>query len=336
MITFQRKSVALFALVVTTGSLVSCASIRKRQNAEPPAQQMAQQAAQQPSGAEKTPTAPAQLPAAVVSQPTTPPQPAEREQAASAGPTAGPTAQEYKKLQTQITQLNARLASIENRLGSVTENLNTTRTHLENLVANQKAKPAPVVSHSAERGGSHAESPAVGTDPHAGFSDDAATRTYRRSMILFKAQRYRDSAASFSDFLEKYPDHPLAGTAQFYVGESYFMEGEYRLAVQEFQRVLTSYDRSAYVAQTLREMAEAEDRLKRTEDAARHRQLLTSLFPHSPFAVLKTAKATQTEPEQRQEPVRQPIPEQAPAPHSHSKLDEPPLNENMPMDGTAP
>lgn len=89
---------------------------------------------------------------------------------------------------------------------------------------------------------------------------------------------------AFSEFLEKAPDHPLAGSAQFYVGESYFKQKEYKLALQEYQRVLTSYDRSPVVADTLARMITTEEILKKQPEAEKHQHLLTSLFPNSPAA----------------------------------------------------
>jgi tol-pal system protein YbgF len=128
------------------------------------------------------------------------------------------------------------------------------------------------------------------SDPEAGFVNDDSVQTYRKAMVYYQAKRYSDAAMVFSTFVEKYPDHPLAGSAQYFVGDSYFKQGEYKLALVEFKKVLTSYDRSAQVAQTLRQMAEAEDALKKPEEAARHRQLLMSLFPQSPATVFQQSR----------------------------------------------
>ena len=62
--------------------------------------------------------------------------------------------------------------------------------------------------------------------------------------------------------------------------------------------MLTTYDRSPHVAATLRDLAEAEAELKLPEDSARHKHLLSSLFPHSPETerVLTDAPLTATTP----------------------------------------
>lgn len=187
-------------------------------------------------------------------------------------------AEENRNLKGQVNALVSRLEAMESRLNAMVEKVETAKSHAP-------AQPARIVPHSGSTGGVPVEAAETSADPAAGFVNDSAVQAYRKSMVLFRAGRHADAVLSFTAFLEKYPDHPLAGAAQYHVGESYLLQKEYKRAVQEFQRVLTSYDRSSHVAQTLREMAEAEDALKRTEDAARHRQLLMSLFPHSPFAI---------------------------------------------------
>jgi tol-pal system protein YbgF len=116
-------------------------------------------------------------------------------------------------------------------------------------------------------------------------------------MILFQSRNYPDATLEFSAFVDQYPDHPLAGSAQYYLGESYFKQKEYKLAARELGRVITTYDRSPHIADTLRDLAISEDKIGQTEEAARHRQLLTSLFPHSPAAHSGTAadEAPETE-----------------------------------------
>ena len=61
--------------------------------------------------------------------------------------------------------------------------------------------------------------------------------------------------------------------------------------MQEFSRVLTSYDRSPHLPEALQQMAICEDSLKETKLAAQHRQMLMSLYPNSPAARSQAAQA---------------------------------------------
>ena len=194
------------------------------------------------------------------------------------------------ELEDLVQKLNAKIETLESRIASLGERVDTTRGSVQNLVMNQRARPTSATAHPADAGGVRVKTPSPSTDPESGFVNDEAVQQFRRAMVLHRAGKYSDSLMRFSGFLEQFPDHPLAGNAQFFLGNAYFMQKEYKLALQEYQRVLTSYDRSGLVARTLMEMAESEDHLKRDADAAHHRQLLNSLFPHSPFAGPKQAK----------------------------------------------
>ncbi|MCM2277290.1 MAG: tetratricopeptide repeat protein [Oligoflexia bacterium] len=206
--------------------------------------------------------------------------------------TPGKSAQaENAELHNTISVLNARLEAAEAKIAALSDRLAASKTSLDPPPAalprekTGKVRLAPVEKYPSEVGGTPVVPEPEANDPESGFANDEPVQEYRRAMILFKAAKYPESVLAFSGFLEKFPDHPLAGSAQFHVGESYFLQKEYKLAIQEFERVLTSYDRSTRIAQTLRALAEAEEKVRRTEEAARHRQLLSSLFPHSPYAI---------------------------------------------------
>ncbi len=167
----------------------------------------------------------------------------------------------------------------------------------ESTTQGQVLKPNAVIGHPSENGGSPVSSSPARHDPEAGFLNDEPIQIFRKAMITFQGQSYPEAILIFSRFLEKFPDHALAGSAQFYVGEAYMKQKEYKLALSEFQRVLTSYDRSAHVSDTLIEMALAEDTLKKSQQASVHRHLLSTLFPQSPASTPQTTGVTEKSPE---------------------------------------
>lgn len=203
--------------------------------------------------------------------------------------TEGPLVDEESR--KQINELNTKIQNLETKLSALTDKINATQM---SIAAGRGPASAPptgistkevnVLTHAADQAGQLTLKNTSKNDPDAGFINDEAVQIFRRSMLLFDAQKYPEAVLSFSDFLEKFPDHPLAGSSQFYIGQAYARQKECKLAVQEFQRVLASYDRSPHISDTLNEIALAQDCLKKTSDGARYRQLLTSLFPQSPAA----------------------------------------------------
>ena len=55
----------------------------------------------------------------------------------------------------------------------------------------------------------------------------------------------------FLDFIAKYPKHPLANNAQYWIGEAYYVQRDYRQAALEFRRVLDSDPRGTKVPDAL-------------------------------------------------------------------------------------
>jgi tol-pal system protein YbgF len=177
--------------------------------------------------------------------------------------------------------LNARLDAMEAKLAALNDKLDSTQHALDNFLTAHQPKMSGVTTPMTDAAGA----PVAASDANMpGYVQDGAVQLYRKANILFESERYADANLAYSRFLEKYPDHALAGSAQFKIGEGYFKRKEYKQAVQEFQKVLTSYDRSPAISATLRELAESEDALGKTQEAARYRQQLTSLFPSSPAA----------------------------------------------------
>ena len=202
---------------------------------------------------------------------------------AAAEASAQATAQaQNTELRSVIQSLNSRLESMEGKLSEVNQKLDAVGR--PPLFDPKSPKLTGVRSHPSDTAGDRVESRASDADPDIGFVNDDAVSSYRQAMVGFRAARYSDAVLAFSSFIEKFADHPLAGAAQYHLGEAYFRQNEYQLALQEFQRVLTSYDHSSHVADALREMALAADRLRRPQDAARYRQQLMSMFPQSPAA----------------------------------------------------
>ena len=183
---------------------------------------------------------------------------------------------ESEKNGAQVDELRSKVSTLNDKLdASKSKTMGAPQTHVISEA---------IVAQPGEGNGAEIQTSLSSRDPETGFINDEAIETYKKAMILFEAHKYPEAVLAFSGFLEKYADHPLAGTAQFYVGESYFQQKELKLAYQEYQRVLTSYDRSPHITQTLKRLAQVEESLSMNEAAAKHRQMLLSMFPQSPAA----------------------------------------------------
>ena len=206
------------------------------------------------------------------------------------------------ELQKQVSSLNQKLDGMEFKLSALNDKLDATRTSVETIgktrdpdVGTHEIQPHPVDSALPAKTEAASVKKST-TDPESGFTTDAAVQTYRKAMALFDSGKHPDAVLLFSQFLDQYADHPFAGSAQFHIGKCYVLQNECKLAVQEFGRVLTSYDRSPHVPEALQQMAICEDSLKETKQAAQHRQMLMSLYPNSPAARIQPAAQPAAQP----------------------------------------
>ena len=181
--------------------------------------------------------------------------------------------------------------------------------------ASPKALPkkAPVI---------HSASPAT---RKASFASDPALDRFREAKILFDTRRYSDAIVEFSDFIKNDPDHPLAPSAQYHLAMGYLEQKEYKLAEDEFNRVLLSYPHSSHVPDTLLALHRVSEALKKGPRATYFKEKLLSQFPNSPQA--KAFSATRPAPSEKsdsgfessEEPklIEKPVTPIAPEPPTH-------------------
>ena len=166
--------------------------------------------------------------------------------------------------------------------------------------------PPPAVPPSTSGPGAPAPSTAPTTParpaPPAGRSVAAvsAEDSYQAAYLDFSRGRYELAMSGFRDFLRRYPDSPLADSAQYGIGESYYSvataaasQGQTDKAtqaleqsVQEFRKVIVNYPRGTKVPPALYKEALALAELKQTSLARARLQYLVDNFPQSEEAPL--------------------------------------------------
>ena len=70
--------------------------------------------------------------------------------------------------------------------------------------------------------------------PRAGGNPE---QEYAAALATYRAREHGQAVIDFIDFIAKYPKHPLAGNAQYWIGEAYWAQRDYRQALVEFEKV---------------------------------------------------------------------------------------------------
>jgi tol-pal system protein YbgF len=60
---------------------------------------------------------------------------------------------------------------------------------------------------------------------------------YSAALATFRSREHGQAVLDFIDFIAKYPKHTLASNAQYWIGEAYWAQRDYRQALGEFEKV---------------------------------------------------------------------------------------------------
>lgn len=71
-----------------------------------------------------------------------------------------------------------------------------------------------------------------------------AEEAYENAYTAFTGKRYPEAREKFAQFLKTYPDHKLAGNAQFWLGETYYFQKDYENAILAYEEVIKKYSDS--------------------------------------------------------------------------------------------
>lgn len=100
-------------------------------------------------------------------------------------------------------------------------------------------------------------------------------------------QDYGAAEAAFDEFLQKFPSDRLAGNAQYWLGETHFVRGDYKTAAGAFLKGYQTYGDSAKAPDSLLKLALSLDRLGQKDAACSSFSEINTRFPTAP-AQLKT------------------------------------------------
>jgi tol-pal system protein YbgF len=123
-------------------------------------------------------------------------------------------------------------------------------------------------------------------------NQEVAPKQLYESAYGYLLQRdYGAAEAAFEDFLQRFPNDPLAGNAQYWLGESLYVRGQYRSAAGAFLKGYQTYGRNAKAPESLLKLAMSLQRLGQKDAACSSFNELASKYPGAPAHVKTSAQA---------------------------------------------
>ncbi len=174
-----------------------------------------------------------------------------------------------RQLEKQVETLNS---DVGTRLGDLEKTESTSSSSLSdsNSVSNSNSVSKPdSFTFSSSSSSVFPEQGDRGRDSRSldSLDGESAAGLYENAFSLLKAANYDRAGSEFEEFLTKYPDHVLSGNAKYWLGETYYVRGQFDLAARIFAEGFQKYPNGAKAADNLLKLGMSLANLKKVEDA---------------------------------------------------------------------
>ncbi len=126
--------------------------------------------------------------------------------------------------------------------------------------------------------------------PVASAPEDA----YEAAINQLKRGQFDVAEAEFANFLQRYPTHNLAGNAQYWLGETFYVRGAYRQAAEAFLTGYSTYSGSTKAPDSLLKLGMTLAALGQQDQACATLGELNRRFPSATQAVKQRAQLERT------------------------------------------
>jgi tol-pal system protein YbgF len=112
-------------------------------------------------------------------------------------------------------------------------------------------------------------------------SADTPEALYEKNYETLLRRQFSDAEAGFRQFLEKYPDHSLAGSAQYQLGETFYAQGNFQEAARNFLQGYKNYPKSRRAPDSLLKLGLSLRKLDQRDQACAALASVSTEFPRA-------------------------------------------------------
>jgi len=165
------------------------------------------------------------------------------------------------------------------------EPLNERGTQLFGVIESE-GQPPQIPSGAAASNASNASSPTQSAAATTGTPEEQ----YREAFGLLRKQDFQAAEQALGNFVSSHPNDPLAGNAQYWLGETYYVRGQYENAAIAFTEGFQTYPDSTKAPDNLLKLGMSLANLGKNEDACTAFGHLIDNFPNASNVVLDRAR----------------------------------------------
>ncbi len=115
-------------------------------------------------------------------------------------------------------------------------------------------------------------------------TDPAIEQMYQNAFSQLKAGRFKESARLFEDFIQQNPNHPLTDNSYYWLGESYYVDRNYPLALSAFQSLEQKFPLSSKLSDSLLKIGYTYHELEDYQQAEQALNKVVNSFPNEKVA----------------------------------------------------
>src|SRR5207237_187217 len=199
-------------------------------------------------------------------------------------------AQRLDEVQSAVRQLRGRLEELEHGNEALARQQRDLYADLDKRLAAASgaaggAATGSATGETAAQDG--ATTPGETPGAAAGNAPSSVEQTvYSQAFDALKAGSYSVAITGFKDFLANYPSSPLAENAQYWLGETYYVNHEYDAAAGAFRSVLQKWPDSRKAPDAMLKLGYTQLELKKVAEGRATLTEVTRKFPDSEAAKL--------------------------------------------------
>ncbi|MFQ5877825.1 MAG: tol-pal system protein YbgF [Acidobacteriota bacterium] len=198
---------------------------------------------------------------------------------AAAGTTSDEMGLRLEAVERDLGILRSRTDEADRRLAAVIQDLRATREALQALIATLPAAEGAAVALAPE--GSGAPRGAAAPLAQGETASLALEDLYRQGYADYTKGNYALALQELGEFVERFPDSPLADDAQYLIGEVHFSQRQYPEAVEAFDHLIDTYRDGDKTGPAYLKKGLALLEMNRTADAVIQLQHVISAYPKS-------------------------------------------------------
>lgn len=185
-------------------------------------------------------------------------------------------------LSTQIQRQAEEIARLRGQIETLSYELETAKKRQQDFYLDLDTRLRKFETPAAANG---ADPAATATAPTKPTGDPAKeSQEYESALNQFKAAKYKDAAAGFGAFVQKYPDSSLAPNAQYWLGNAWYAQRDCKRAIEAQSVVTTKYADSPKAPDAWLAMATCQQEMGNAGGAKRSLETVVAKYPSAQAA----------------------------------------------------